>query len=267
MSTVEEFQPLRRFYRSKWAVPKSTSLNFQAYREIQEISRLPKSFTDVDFSTLERQQTNASLKVSFAEELEDPDDFKCCDLQEHKKVTGRRKFLYQLKLTFVKLRATFADKTRKEEIISNFKHRQSIVSHISTNLNIDSDDKKEMNDMYEWEDQFQNNADVGGDDESETEDEEQDEAALQPTTADDFNKGNMDDEAEMDDGGDDPDNEEEEEDQMAEVESEIEALLEIPVLLCVGMEEARGDIGMSATDDEMSDDDFSFDSGDDRPPS
>ena len=42
----------------------------------------------------------------------------------------------------------------------------------------------------------------------------------------------MDDEAEMDDGGDDPDNEEEEEDQMAEVESEIEALLEIPVLLC-----------------------------------
>ena len=171
MSTVEEFQPLRRFYRqlfqekqaidlsrSKWAVPKSTSLNFQAYREIQEISRLPKSFTDVDFSTLERQQTNTNLKVSFAEELEDPDDFKCCDLQEHKKVTGRRKFLYQLKLTFVKLRAAFADKSkdfkgfdrvknyflaRKEEIISNFKHRQSIVSHISTNLNIDSDDKKE----------------------------------------------------------------------------------------------------------------------------
>ena len=102
----------RDLWRSKWAVPKSTSLNFQAYREIQEISRLPKSFTDVDFSTLERQQTNASLKVSFAEELEDPDDFKCCDLQEHKKVTGRRKFLYQLKLTFVKLRAAFANKSK-----------------------------------------------------------------------------------------------------------------------------------------------------------
>ena len=45
-----------------------------------------------------------------------------------------------------------------------------------------------MNDMFEWEDQLQNNADIGGDDESETEDEEQDEAALQPANADDFNK-------------------------------------------------------------------------------
>ena len=105
--------------RAKWAVPKSTSLNFQAYREIQEISRLPKSYTDVDFSVLERQQTNASLKVSFAEELEDQEDFSCCDLQEHKKVTGRRKFLYQLKLTFVKLRASFANKS-KEIIITVF---------------------------------------------------------------------------------------------------------------------------------------------------
>ena len=33
------------------------------------------------------------------------------------------------------------------------------------------------------------------------------------------------------------------------------------------MEDARADIGMSGTDDEMSDEDFSFDSGDDRPPS
>ena len=37
--------------------------------------------------------------------------------------------------------------------------------------------------------------------------------------------------------------------------------------ILVGMEDARADIGMSGTDDEMSDEDFSFDSGDDRPPS
>ena len=48
-----------------------------------------------------------------------------------------------------------------------------------------------MNDMFEWEDQLQNNADIGGDDESETEDEEQDEAALQPANADDFNKESL----------------------------------------------------------------------------
>ncbi|CBY18649.1 unnamed protein product [Oikopleura dioica] len=77
----------------------------------------------------------------------------------------------------------------------------------------------------------------------------------------------MEDEAEMDDGGDDPDNEDEEEDQMAEVESEIEALLEIPVLLCEGLDEGGLDLNLSGTDEDLSDGDFSFDSADDRPPS
>ena len=86
-------------------------MNFSTYNELEENARLQRSFTDIDFSRLERQQTSASLKVSFAEEL--PDDLSCCGGKEHKKVTARRKFLYQLKLNFVKLRASFADKCMK----------------------------------------------------------------------------------------------------------------------------------------------------------
>jgi len=94
--------------RSKWNIPKASSLNFLIYKEIEDVSRLQRSYTDIDFSMIERQET--SLKVSFAEEL--PDQLSCCDGREHKKVTGRRKFLYQFKLAFVKLRATFVDKSK-----------------------------------------------------------------------------------------------------------------------------------------------------------
>ena len=134
-------------------------MNFSIYKEIEDISKLPRSYTDIDISLIERRanfQETSFKQVSFAEVSELPDQLSCCDGGEHKKVTGRRKLLYQLKLAFVKLRASFSDKSifpilfgfhlffsaKKEEIIASFKKRQSIVSHISTNLN-DADDKKE----------------------------------------------------------------------------------------------------------------------------
>ena len=131
-------------------------MNFSIYKEIEDVSKLPRSYTEIDFSLIERRknfQENSFKQVSFAEEL--PDQLSCCNGGKHKKVTGRRKLLYQFKLAFVKLRASFVDKSKiffefyiqiflakKEEIIARFKKRQSIVSHISTNLN-DADDKKE----------------------------------------------------------------------------------------------------------------------------
>lgn len=101
--------------RSKWNVPKASSMNFSIYKEIEDVSRLPRSYTDIEISLIERRanfQETSFKQVSFAEVSELPDQLSCCDGGEHKKITGRRKLLYQLKLAFVKLRASLSDKSK-----------------------------------------------------------------------------------------------------------------------------------------------------------